>query len=83
MLVLQNDLLSTYGTRIVAPLAVPKAFKMAERLNPAFEVEARKVHLLPADLAVVPVSILVKPIGNLVHARDAIIAALDLVFTGI
>jgi toxin CcdB len=57
--------------------------KLAERLNPVFEVEGRKMILLTPELAGVSRKALGEPIANLAHRRDAIIAALDLVITGI
>jgi len=57
--------------------------KLAERLNPVFEVEGRKRVLLTPELAGVSRKALGEKIANLANRRDSIIAALDLVITGI
>jgi toxin CcdB len=56
---------------------------LAERLNPLFEVEGKEVAMLTPELAGVPTKALGAPIGDLSSQRGAIIAALDLVITGI
>jgi len=48
-----------------------------------FEVEGREVAMLTPELAGVPAKALGEPIANLSSQRGAIIAALDLVITGI
>src|SRR5437867_169350 len=79
------DLLDTLATRVVVPLCKPEVLrgKPAERLNPVFEVEGRKMILLTPELAGMSRKALSERIANLAHRRDAIIAALDLVITGI
>lgn len=57
--------------------------KPAERLNPALQVEGRKLYLLTPELAGVPHKILGERVANLAAERRAIIEALDLLFTGI
>ena len=85
LLDVQSDLLETLATRVVVPLCKPEVLrgKPAERLNPVFEVEGRKMILLTPELAGVSRKALSERIANLAHRRDAIIAALDLVITGI
>jgi len=85
LLDLQSDLLEPLATRIVAPLCKPEVLsgKPAERLNPAFEIEGRKVLMLTPGLAGVPRRVLGERVANLAHERRAIIGALDLAFTGI
>jgi toxin CcdB len=85
LLDVQSDLLDPLATRIVVPLCKPEvlAGKPAERLNPALEVEGRSVLMLTPELAGVPRKILGERIANLAAERSAIIAALDLAFTGI
>ena len=85
LLDVQSDLLDSLATRAVVPLCKPAVLKgkLAERLNPAFEVEGRKLCMLTPELAGVPVKALGAPIGNLASERAAIIAALDLLISGI
>ena len=85
LLDVQSDLLDTLATRVVVPLCKPEVLrgKLAERLNPVFEVEGRKMVLLTPELAGVSRKALGKQIANLANRRDSIIAALYLVITGI
>jgi toxin CcdB len=85
LLDVQSDLLEPLATRIVVPLCKPEVLsgKPAERLNPAFEVEGRKLLMLTPELAGVSRKALGERVANLAAERAAIIAALDLVLTGI
>ncbi len=85
LLDVQSDLLDPLATRVVVPLCKPEALKgkLAERLNPVFEVEGRKMAMLTPELAGVSRKILGERIGNLSDERRSIIAALDLLLTGI
>ena len=85
LLDVQSDLLDMLATRVVVPLYKPEVLrgKAAERLNPVFEIKGRKVTMHTPELAGVPRKILGEPVDNLSSERSAIIAALDLVFTGI
>ena len=85
LLDVQSDLLVSLATRVVVPLCKPGILKgrLAERLNPVFEVEGREVAMLTPELAGVSAKALGEAIGNLSSQRGAIIAALDLLITGI
>ena len=85
LLDVQSDLLDSLATRTVVPLCKPAVLKgkLAERLNPAFDVDGRKLCMLTPELAGVPVKALGAPIGNLAGERAVISAALDLLVTGI
>lgn len=85
LLDVQAGLLDTLATRIVVPLCKPEVLsgKPAERLNPAFEVEGRKLLMLTPELAGVARKALGERVANLAAERAAIIAALDLALTGI
>jgi len=85
LLDVQTDLLEALATRVVVPLCKPEVLsgKPAERLNPAFEIEGRKLFLLTPELAGVSRKALGERIASLAGERRAIIEALDLVFTGI
>lgn len=85
LLDVQSDLLDPLATRVVVPLCKPEVLKgrLAERLNPVFEVEGRKVAMLTPELAGVSRKMLGDKIDNLSGERMAIIAALDLLIAGI
>ena len=85
LLDVQSGLLDTLATRIVVPLCKPDVLsgKPAERLNPAFEIEGRKLLMLTPELAGVSRKALGERVANLAAERAAIVAALDLAFTGI
>lgn len=85
LLDVQSDLLHRLATRVVVPLCKPELLKekLAERLNPLFEVEGKRVAMLTPELAGVPMKILGDPIDNLAKHRNAIVGALDLVVSGI
>jgi toxin CcdB len=82
---IQSDLLDPLATRVVVPLCKPEVLKgkLAERLNPVFEIEGRKMAMLTTELAGVSRKILGERIGNLSDERRSIIAALDLLIAGI
>jgi toxin CcdB len=84
LLDVQSGLLDSLSTRIVVPLCKPDVLsgKAAERLNPAFEVEGRKLLMLTPELAGVSRKALGERVANFAGERAAIIAALDLAFTG-
>jgi len=85
LLDVQSELLDSLATRVVVPLCRPEVLgsKPAERLNPQFELEGRKVLMLTPELAGVPRKALGERVASLAAGRGDIIAALDLVFTGI
>ena len=83
LICIQHRQLDHLQTRILAPLLSGKAQKEETRLHPGFRIGGKAVYLDPADLVTLPVKRLGKTIANLESARDKIIAALDLVFTGI
>lgn len=85
LLDVQSDLLDPLATRVVVPLCKPEVLKgkLAERLNPVFEVEGRRMAMLTPELAGVSRKILGERVGNLSNERYSIVAALDLLFTGI
>ena len=84
LLVLQNDLLSQLGTVVVAPLVDEAAFGTPARiLNPVFNIEHRRVVLSTAELAGVSRRSLGEEVTSLATEREAIMAAWDLIFSGI
>jgi toxin CcdB len=80
---LQSDLLArTLDTTVVAPLEPATSGTFADRLNPSVEIEGQPYVLITQELVTVRKSVLGATRGSLSGERDAIIAALDLLFTG-
>jgi toxin CcdB len=83
LLDVQSDFLDIAHTRVVVPLlpagAVPPALP---RLHPVFQVEGRSHVMATHLIAAVPVEVLARPRGDLAAQRDAITAALDMLFYG-
>lgn len=85
LLDIQSGLLDSLTTRVVVPLCKAEILKgkIAERLNPVFEIEGRRTVLLTPELAGVSRRILDGPVANLADQRTSIVAALDLLVVGI
>ncbi len=84
LLDVQADLLDTLATRVVVPLVLEEEMGLAaKRLNPQFKVKGVAVVMSTAELAGVPNRSLGDKVATLKNKRDEIIAALDLLFTGI
>ena len=84
LLDLQTDLLERLATRVVAPLAAADGVGPPIRLlNPVFEVDGVAVVLSTQELAGVHRDVLGDVVTSLAEHRAEIIAALDLLFTGI
>ncbi|CAG0939963.1 Toxin CcdB [Gallionellaceae bacterium] len=84
LLDVQADLLDVLATRVVAPLVlVEEMGPAAKHLNPQFKVKGVAVVMSTAELAGVSIRSLGDKVGSLNDRRDEIIAALDLLFTGI
>jgi toxin CcdB len=81
--VLQTNSLDRLNTRIVAPLVEPKSLATFDRLFPEVIVRGTKLVVDVTNIGVVPAKMLTQPILNLETERQRIIAAIDLVFTGI
>lgn len=84
LLDVQADLLDTLATRVVVPLVSAGEMGTAARhLNPRFKVKGAAVVMSTAELAGVSNRSLGDKVVSLRSKRDEIIAALDLLFTGI
>ena len=84
LLDVQADLLDGLATRVVAPLVTAEEMAVAARhLNPQFKIKGAAVVMSTAELAGIPVRLLGDKVASLKNRRDEIIAALDLLFTGI
>lgn len=84
LLDVQSDLLDTLATRVVAPLVLADEMGLAAKhLNPQFKIKGVEVVMSTAELAGVSNHSLGDKVASLKSKRDEIIAALDLLFTGI
>lgn len=84
LLDVQSDLLDTLATRVVVPLVFAKEMGLAAKhLNPQFKIKGTAVVMSTAELAGISNRSLGNKIASLMNKRDEIIAALDLLFTGI
>jgi toxin CcdB len=84
LLEVQSDLLDVLATRVVVPLVLATEMgKTAKTLNPQFEIEGVSVVMSTPEIAGVPCRVLGEKVASLQQQRKEIIAALDLLFTGI
>ena len=84
LLDVQADGLSVLATRVVVPLYRATAAKggFIPKLTPALEFQGQKRVAMVPELAGIPRSGLGPELGGLGRARNAVLAALDLVLTG-
>ena len=83
LVVLQSDILRIETRHVVAPLLTVGAVKEVARLTPRINVDGTDYVFFPMDIGSMPSGILKDPIVNLAHERDRLLAALDMLFTGI
>jgi toxin CcdB len=84
LLDVQADLLDSLHTRVVVPLVLAEEMRLAvKQLNPQFKIKGTAVVMSTGELAGLPLRTLGEKVTSLKSKRDEIIAALDLVFTGI
>lgn len=85
LLDVQSDVLGVLATRVVVPLADRDTVPVppAERLMPAFEVDGRRVVMLTPQIAGVPKAALGAAVASLAHLRHEIVAALDVLVSGV
>ncbi len=80
----QAELLAHLASRVVVPMMPRERYgKPITRLNPTATVGDREYVLVFQELAAVPRSALGERVASLSAQRDALVAALDLLFTGI
>lgn len=82
---LQADLLDAIDHHVVAPLRLKsdKSIIPVVRLNPVMIIDGKECLLRVQDIATVPRRFLKKPVTNLAGHRSEILAALDLLLTGL
>lgn len=85
LLDIQSDLITDLETRVVVPLfsaAVMKG-KTLKTLTPVFTIAGKQYVMMTPQLAGIPKKQLGAMVSDLVSQRDQVIAALDLLITGI
>jgi toxin CcdB len=85
LLDVQSDLMAELGTRVVVPLCSATAMKgrLMTTLTPVFEIEGKQYAMHTPQLAGISIKQLGAKVIDLAPHRDEIIAALDLLITGI
>ena len=85
LLDVQSDLVAELGTRVVVPLRPVSAMKgqLIRTLTPVLDIEGKEYAMLTPQLAGIPVRLLGAGVSDLTDRRGEILAALDLLFTGI
>ena len=84
LLDVQADLLDSLTTRVVVPLLRAEIMGLsASKFNPKFTINNTVVVMSSAELAGVSIRSLGEKVASLKAQRNEIIAALDLLFTGI
>jgi toxin CcdB len=85
LLDVQAEVLAPLATRVVVPMARAKSWGSSTitRLNPTARVGGVEYVLVFQELAAIAVSDLGVRVGSLAARRAELIAALDLLFTGI
>ena len=83
MLDLQSDMLAALLTRVIAPLEPLTADPPMRRLNPIFTIEGRSVVMVTADLTSVRREQLRERVVSLESHRYNIIAAIDILWSGV
>jgi toxin CcdB len=80
---LQTDLLvRTLSTIVIAPLEPAGAGAFADRLNPTIAFDGNEYVLVTQEIVAVRQQGLGQPVGSVADSHDAIMAALDMLFTG-
>lgn len=85
LLDVQAEELSQLSTRVVVPLMTIKRYgaRPITHLNPTARIRNLEYVLVFQELAAIPAAVLDKPVGSLAERRYELIAAVDLLFTGI
>jgi toxin CcdB len=83
VVVIQSHFLEHFRTRVIVPLVPKTEIKPVTRLNPVVTIEGTEFYFHPVELAHIPTELLRDHVANLDTERDRLVAAIDLVFTGI
>jgi toxin CcdB len=81
----QHELLARLATRVVVPMATVKRYggKPITRLNPVVSVRGVDYVAVFQEMSAVPANVLADHVGTIAARRTDLVAALDLMFTGI
>ncbi|WP_413060583.1 CcdB family protein [Sphingomonas carotinifaciens] len=80
----QADTLSHLNTRLMVPLWAPdRAPLPMRRLNPIFEVDGRRMMMVTQFAGALPIAEIGAPVYSLAEHDLTIMAALDLLLTGV
>jgi toxin CcdB len=81
----QSNLLSVLATRMVIPLAITKlsAEKIPSKLCPLIHIDAQKLMLMPHQAAPLDKSTLKKRVSSAKSQASEILAAMDVVTSGV
>jgi toxin CcdB len=82
LVVLQSDLVSGLRSTVVAPLIARSEITGARQLNPLVAVDSREYWIAIYELFAIEQRVLGPRIANVADQRDAIVAAIDFLFTG-
>jgi len=83
LVVLQHDRISAISTVVVAPLIAATRGVAGMRLHPRVDVAGIPYLILIEQLAAIPRQMLGRVVGNVGTNRYEMVAALDMLFTGI
>ncbi|GAA4411390.1 CcdB family protein [Quisquiliibacterium transsilvanicum] len=81
----QSDLLGDLASRVVVPLvrADDSVLRPLARLTPVFELEGREFVFVTPELAGVSRSVLGRKVASLASRRHEIVAAFDMLISGV
>lgn len=84
VVVIQSDLLDALTTRLTVPLtALAFAGKVPTALCPVIEVKGQRLHALAHYAAPLPANALRRPVQNVSAQASALIAAMNVVLSGV
>jgi toxin CcdB len=85
LLDVQSDLIAALSTRVVVPLYPARAFKgkTMSVLTPEFSISGKRYVMMTPQLAGIAISEIGEPLADLTPERQRILAALDMLITGI
>lgn len=83
LVVLQHDRAEVIATVVVAPLVPVSLGPIPSRLHPVVIVAGQEYVALVGQLAAVPKRVTGRVVGNVEDYRYQIVAAIDLLFTGV
>ena len=83
LLDVQSDLLASLATRVVVPLGEADVGPPVARLMPVFEVDGRPVVMRTSEIAGIARKAVGEQVASLADRRQEIVAALDLLISGV